>query len=133
MERERVEVRQFIERRPRARSPYGERFMMLSQRGVDELSARLADKTITMVGMRTLLAMLRHLDYENRVDVSQKSLAGELGITQSDLSRACRLLMECGFVERLANRRGWYRVSPRLCWKGSVKNLQAALDERASA
>ena len=126
-----VEVRQFIERRPRERHPYGVAFMMLSQRGVGELNRRLADRTITMVGMRVLLAMLERMDFENRVDEAQKELAVELGLAPSDLSRACRLLLECGFLERMGNRRGWYRVSPRLCWKGNVKSLKDAIEARA--
>lgn len=106
--------------------------MMLSQQAVGEFTRRLADRTITMVGVRVLFAMLTHMDFENRVDRSQKELAIELDLAQSDLSRACRLLVECGFVERTANRRGWYRISPRLCWKGSVKTLQTEIDRRAT-
>ena len=128
-----VEVRQFFESRRREKSPYGVHFMMLSQRGVAELAERLADHTVTMVGVRTLLAMLRHMDFENRVDISQKDLALELGVSQSDLSKASRGLMECGFIERMANRRGWYRISPKLCWKGSVKTLTKELDDRPAA
>ena len=131
--RARVEVRQFIERRPRAKSPYGENFMMLSQRGGAELGERLGDRTVTMVGLRVLVAMLRHMDFENRVDISQKELALELEIAQTHLAKASRTLMECGFIERMANRRGWYRVSPKLCWKGSVKNLERELAERPAA
>ena len=123
MAEERVEVRQFFESRRREKSPYGVHFMMMSQRGLTEVGERLADHTVTMVGVRVLVAMLRHMDFENRVDISQKDLALDLGISQSDLSKASRLLVECGFIERLANRRGWYRVSPLLCWKGSVKSL----------
>ena len=130
--RTRVEVRQFYERKPRTKSPYGVHFMMLSQRGVTELSERLDDRTITIVGVRVLVAMLRHMDFENRVDVSQKDLAAELGLAQTHLAKACRTLMECGFIERMANRRGWYRISPRLCWKGSVKNLETELARQAA-
>jgi hypothetical protein len=130
--RSQVEVRNFIEQRPRkTRSPYGTRFMMLSQRGITELSERLADKTIGMQAVRTLVAMLAHMDWENRVDVSQKELAIELGIAQTHLAKASRALLECGFIERMANRRGWYRVSPRLCWKGDVKHLARELREAA--
>jgi hypothetical protein len=128
-----VEVRQFIEARPKkARSPYGTQFMMLSQRGVTELSERLADHTITMVSLRTLVAMMAHMDWENRVEISQKDLALELGVAQTHLAKASRTLMECGFIERMANRRGWYRVSPRLCWKGDVKHLARELEQQAA-
>ena len=96
------------------------------------MSGRLADHTIKMVALRTLIAMMGHMDWENRVDVSQKDLAIELGISQSDLSRASRTLMECGFIQRMASRRGWYRVSPRLCWKGDVEHLEKELADLAA-
>jgi len=123
----RVEVRQFFERRPRVHHPYGDFFMMLSQRGVAELSERLEDRTLGMQAIRVLLAMMRHMDFENRVDISQKDLALALGMDQSDLSRASKVLVECSLIERMANRRGWYRISPRLCWKGAAKKLEEEL------
>ncbi len=129
----RVEVRNFFEQKPRkVRSPYGTRFMMLSQEALRELDERLASHDLKMTSLRTLVAMLRHMDFENRVDISQKDLALDLGISQSDLSKASRSLVEFGFIERMANRRGWYRVSPRLCWKGSVKTLEAELARQAA-
>jgi transcription initiation factor IIE alpha subunit len=126
------DVRVFVEHRKRAKSPYGEHFMMLSQRGVAELAQRLADRSLGMQAVRTLVAMLEHMDFENRVDISQKDLALELEIDQSALAKASKALVECGFIERMANRRGWYRVSPRLCWKGSAKNLEAELSRQAA-
>ena len=131
--RAQVEVRQFIERRPKARSPYGNKFMMLSQRGVEELSERLADRTLGLQALRVLFAMMQSLDWENRVQCSQKDLGLSLGMSSQEVSKASRLLAECGFIERIENRRGWYRVSPRLCWRGSVKNLEAALRDREAA
>ena len=127
-----VEVRQFFESRKRERSPYGVHFMMLSQRGVAELAERLADHTVRMTELRVLLSMLKHMDFENRVDISQKDLALELGMAQTAVSKASLALLECGFIVRMANRRGWYRVSPRLCWKGSVRTLTKELEDRPS-
>jgi transcription initiation factor IIE alpha subunit len=131
--RAKVEVRQFIERKPRPKNAYGVRFMMLSQDAVGELSERLADHSIGMQAMRVLLVMIGSLDYENRVEAPQKEIACRLGMSQGEVSKASAALVECGFIERMANRRGWYRVSPRLCWRGSVKNLDAALREREAA
>lgn len=128
-----VEVRQFIERRPKVRHPYGASFMMLSQRGVAEIGERLADRTLGMQAMRVLLAMMSHMDFENRVDASQKELSITLNIDQSSLAKACKALIECGFIVRMANRRGWYRVAPQLCWKGSVRTLGEALKEKDRA
>ena len=122
-----VEVRQFIERRPREKNPYGVDFMMLSQRGVAELAERLDDRTLGMQAVRVLVRMLKHMDFYNRVEISQKDLALELGMTQQNVSKASMQLVECGFIERMANRRGWYRLNPKFCWKGSAKTLEAEL------
>ncbi len=129
---ERVEVRQFIERRPKVKSPYRTRFMMLSQDGLAELQERLADHTLGMQALRVLVAMMQSLDYENRVEEPQKEIAFRLGMSSQEVSKASKALMQCGFIERMKNRRGWYTVSPRLCWRGSVKNLDKALHQEAA-
>ena len=129
--RGRVEIRQFIERKPKKASPYRTRFMMLSQEGLEELQERLADRTLGIQAMRVLVAMMQSLDYENRVDPPQKEIAFRLGMSVQEVYKASKTLIECGFIERMANRRGWYRVSPRLCWKGSVANLEKELAKAA--
>jgi hypothetical protein len=125
--RQRVEVRQFIERRPRSKSPYRTRFMMLSQDALVELQERLADKSIGMQAMRVLVAMMQSMDWENRVEEPQKAIAARLGMSPQEVYKASKALVDCGFIERMTNRRGWYRISPKLCWKGSVKNLEREL------
>lgn len=127
MARDQVVVRQFIERRPRPRNPYGKGlFMLVSLGGLGELDARLADKTIGMQAMRVLLAMLGCVEYGNRVQKSQKELAAHLAMSPSEVSKASKRLVDCGFIERLPNRRGWYRIDPRFGWKGDVESLSAA-------
>lgn len=129
-----VETRIFIEKRAREKMPYGVgAFMMVSQGGLCELENRLADRSIGKQAMRVLIAMLCSVTYENRVDASQKEMSAALGMSQQEVSKAIRALIECGFIERLANRRGWYRISPEFSWKGSARTLQHALDERVAA
>ena len=102
--------------------------MMLSQEGLEELQERLADRTLGIQAMRVLVAMMQSLDWENRVEPPAKELAARLNMSVQEVYKASKVLVECGFIERMANRRGWYRVSPRLCWKGSVKNLEKELE-----
>lgn len=101
--------------------------MMLSQVGLSELEQRLADRSLGMQAVRVLVAMMAHMDWENRVDISQKELAVHLDMSSQEVSKASTALVQCGFLQRMQNRRGWYRVSPRLCWRGSVKNLEREL------
>lgn len=127
-------ARVFVERRPRLRNAYGRGgFMMISKAGLSELERRLADRSLGMQAVRVLVAMLDSADWENRVEASQKDLALNLGMSLSEVSKASRALLACGLIDRLVNRRGWYKINPRLAWMGSVESLNLALDrERAS-
>lgn len=123
-----------VERKPRFAHPYvKEGFMLLSKRGLRELDARLADRSIGMQAVRVLVAMTTACDYENRVRMGQKDLAAHLRMDQAAVSRATRDLVECGFVERPESSRGYYRLSPHLLWQGGSKTLKRALDERQAA
>ena len=115
----------------RRRHPYGiMMYTQLSFIGLRELEARLSDGSIGMQAMRVLTAMIAACDYENVVHKGQKDLARELEMAQQHVSRAVRALLECGFLEQPGSSRGYYVVSPRLCWKGGEESLRRALAER---
>ena len=127
------ERRVFVERRRVQAHPYGSGgFMMLSKAGLRELDLRLADRTLGMQAIRVLVAMAQSIDYENRAHMGQKDLAAHLGMAQQNVSAAIQDLVACGFVDRPAGR-GYYRISPRLLWKGSARTLKAALADREAA
>jgi DNA-binding GntR family transcriptional regulator len=116
---------------PRRRHPYGARkFMIASYVGLEELQERIADRSVGQQAIRVLIAMLCECDYENRVRLGQKDLARRLSMDQAAVSKAIGDLVKCGFIERPENSRGDYHVSPRLCWKGSDKELRQALARR---
>lgn len=104
--------------------------MLASYVGLEELAARLGDHTLGLQAIRVLLGMMAECDYENRVRAGQKDLARKLGMQQSQVSRAIRDLIACGFVEQPDNDRGRYLVSPKLCWKGDEDSLRRALSDR---
>lgn len=105
--------------------------MIASYVGLQELEARLADRSIGVMAVRVLLAMMSDCDYENRVRGGQKDLARSLNMAHQHVSRAIADLIECGFIERPANGRGaGYVISPRLCWKGDEDSLREALAKR---
>ena len=114
------------------RHPYRpEHFMIASYVGLQELEARLADRSLGVMALRVLLAMMADCDYENRVRCGQKDLARELNMAHQHVSRAIADLAECGFIERPENARGsGYVISPRLCWKGDEASLREALAKR---
>lgn len=124
-----AEARVFVERRKRERHLYVQGFLQFNVEGAAEVELRLRDHSIGLQAMRVLMTMCARTDYENRVQTSQKELGLMLGMSSPELSKACRTLLDCGFIERMSHR-GWYCVSPRLMWRGSTKNLRKALAER---
>lgn len=105
-------------------------YTQVSFLGLRELEERLADRSVGMQALRVLTAMIAACDYENVVHKGQKDLARELSMAQQDVSRAVRSLLECGFLEQPGSSRGYYVVSPRLCWKGGEESLRRALADR---
>jgi len=65
---------------------------------------------------RVLWALLRRMDYENRVIVTQHELAEELGMQRQNVNRALRELKLAGLVA--LQRPGLYVIHPDLVWKG---------------
>lgn len=104
--------------------------MIASYVGLEELLARMGDRSLGMQAVRVLVAMMAECDYENRVRCGQKDLARKLGMAQTHVSKAIRDLSACGFVENPHGDRGRYVVSPKLCWKGDEESLRRALAER---
>jgi len=135
VEPQRVSAVVMMGKRPRPAHPYmlEKGFMLLSIAGLDELDRRLADRSLGMQAVRVLVAMARSCDYENRVRAGQKDLAAHLEMDQSAVSKAIRSLITCGMIEAPESSRGYYRISPRLLWKGSARTLKVALTERQAA
>lgn len=106
--------------------------MMINQKAIGELCHRIKDREIGMQSVVVLLAMLECMDYENRVELGQKELAYQLGMDKGNFSRATKALLDHGFITRMGNRRGWYRLSPRICWKGTQANHNDALRREQS-
>lgn len=104
--------------------------MQISIEGMAELRERLADHSLGMQAVRVLLEMLEHMNRENECRAGVKDLARLLEMDQSDVSKALKKLVECGFVEAPSLKFAPYVVSPRFAWKASVDKLKAALKDR---
>lgn len=111
--------------RQRDHAYLAERFMIGSQIGL----AEVARSGIGKGAYRVLYALMSGIEYGNRIYISQKELAGYLGMKQSAISRAIVELVDAGFLER-TQKRGQYVVSPRIIWKGRDKDLREALAAR---
>lgn len=104
--------------------------MQISFEGMAELQERLADHTLGVQAVRVLVLMLEHMDRNNECRAGVKDLARLLKMDQSDVSKALRKLVDCGFVEAPRLRFAPYTVSPRFAWKASADKLKAALASR---
>lgn len=104
--------------------------MQLSGEGMAELSARLADKSLGMQAVRVLFACLLSASKENEVRAGRKDLARELGMAESNVHKALRDLVACGFLEPPTLRFAPYVISPRFFWKSNTGDLKRALAAR---
>lgn len=118
----------FVERIPKRRHPYTRKtYMLVAQEMWDELALRLADHSIGLQTMRVYVEMARACDFENRVELGQKDLSARLNMDRSDVSKALKILIDLGFVERPRSVRAPYRMNAEVVWKGSREALQEAL------
>lgn len=94
-------------------------FMLISQSGLSAIQQEGRAHRLSWRDVRVLLEMLANVGHENMVMVSQVDLGKLTGIDEAALSKSVRVLREGGYIERVENRRGWYRVNPKLVWKGT--------------
>ena len=75
--------------------------------------------------LNILFELLSRLEYENWIRVSQQTLAEDLGIKQSSVSRAIKKLIDQNIILREEDpsdrRRLIYRLNPSLGWRGEPK------------
>lgn len=109
-----------------------EAMMMFSSEGMEELQARLSDRSLGMQAVRVLWAMLNSVELHdnNRVRAGRKDLARILGMQEANVSAAIRQLVECGFVEPPKLKFAPYTISPRFAWYGRTEDLRSALKQR---
>jgi predicted transcriptional regulator len=74
---------------------------------------------------RVLFALLKHVEYENRISVSQADISRLLSMAAPQVNRAIKRLLESGVILKEPKRTGtncYYHLSPEFGWKGSSKN-----------
>lgn len=72
------------------------------------------------------LCLLGELRYENYVSISQKKLAESLKMSQSDISKCLKMLVDKGILEVLGFKNGTkcFRLSPTIGWRGKVNKIK---------
>lgn len=97
---------------------YDKEYMLMFQDSVDKLAE---DPDMTGEAWRVLMKMVAKLGMKNWVHVEQKTLAEELKMQKTNVSRAVKKLLEKGIIEegpRIGKSKS-YRLSVDLGWKGA--------------
>ena len=85
----------------------------------------LARLKFTPTEISVLFELLSKLDFENWIRISQQTVAEDLNLDKSNVSRAFRKLIKAGIIEQNEDpwdrRRVTYRLNPSLGWRGEPK------------
>jgi len=79
-----------------------------------------------------LFGLLRRLDFENLIVLSQADLARELNMKRTHVNRSISKLVKIEALiagPKMGHHRS-YKLNPNLGWKGSAKNHKKALQKR---
>lgn len=109
----------YLPNRPRIR----ERFFMAFQDAFDKLAE---DRTLGHQAVRVLFKLFAKLDFENYLYVPQTEIARQLGMGQSDVSKAIKKLVDRGIIE-LGPKVGGVRtmrLDDKYGWKGRAEVYQ---------
>jgi DNA-binding transcriptional ArsR family regulator len=110
----------------KARSPYGDRWIAVSQDFLEELAAR---RDVHGETLRVFVFLNARLDFNNLIQVPMIEIAERLGMKPPNVRRAMKKLEELGVVVRgpKAGRSSSYRLNPNAGWKGKVTELRKRL------
>lgn len=102
-------------------------FMFLNQEYLDEL----LDSGFDGNTIRVLLALLRRVDFGNKIPVTQSEIAERLGMDVSNFTRYVSKLVKAGIVIRdgKSGRNAYLSISTDLVWKGSPKSHKEAISK----
>lgn len=112
----------------RLKSPYGLRWVQVSQDFVEELASR---SDIAKETLRVFLILNARLDFENELRVSQIELAEKMNLHKQAVNRAFKQLEDLGIIIRgpKVGRSSSWKLNPNAGWKGKVTHLRAAQRE----
>jgi biotin operon repressor len=95
----------------------------------EDLLATALDNSLRGESLRVFLFLLSVLEPESYIRVNQSEVARKLKMTRQSVNRAFQQLREEGYIEDGPNRT--YRAAFEKVWKGTHKNWNLALDQRA--
>ena len=84
------------------------------------------------VPLRLYLRLMGILDYENEILLNQKEIAKQMHVSQSQMCRAVKTLVQANYLVVGQRHQGTcksYRLNPCVAWRGSHDAHRKALDE----
>lgn len=101
--------------------PPGVAYVILFQRLIGDIADNNA---LPKNELRVLLKLLSTLSFENWIAISQETIAQEMGLDRSDVSRAIKTLRDLKLLDMDHDpgdkRRRRYRLSEELAWRGDA-------------
>jgi DNA-binding MarR family transcriptional regulator len=93
------------------------------------------DKEIGLQAHRVFWYILGHVDYENRLLVTQADVSKALEMKQQHVSKAFKLLVEKEILVETTKigTSKIFSINPYFAWKGSAKRLKERLRDEAEA
>lgn len=86
---------------------------------------RLSELKLTKNEAAILFKFLSVLEFENWIRISQKTIAEDLNLKESNVSSSVKKLLKLGVIERDTDpsdrRKSIYRLNPSFGWRGSPK------------
>jgi len=86
------------------------------------------DKNLRGQDRQVILYLLGSLNFENHLQITQKSIAKDLDIPRVNVTKSIKKLNDCGYIDlQKVDGRNEYRINPEFVWKGKVVNRDEAL------
>jgi len=100
----------------------GNRWIMTFQ---DSLKMIATDDDMTGQTLRVLVFLMSTLEFENYITIKQITIADELKIDKTNVSKAMRLLVDKGIILKVKEGTTTaYKLNPEYGWKGTVSNRE---------
>jgi len=92
----------------------------------EEALGLAVDKDLSATDLRVLLAFIGNLGYENILNISQQELEKQLKISQGNISKSIKKLINKGYLQIIdtIGRRNIYMLNPNVAFRSRAKNLK---------
>ncbi len=93
---------------------------------LNEMVALALDRDFTGTDFRVLLAIIGNLEYDNKINISQRQLGKELNIKRPEVTKSIGKLISKGYLQVVdtAGRQNIYQFNPHIAFRSRAKNYK---------